>query len=64
MSTDQIPLKDVARVFWLVKNHLVDEQTMRQSYDGYFKRIWGNHEICYREEGFEEAFTNYQQKGS
>jgi hypothetical protein len=25
--------------------------------ESYFKRMWGNHEIIYREEGFEEAWN-------
>ena len=32
---------------------------MEDSYDGYFKRMWGNHEICYHEDGFEEAYEEY-----
>ena len=51
--------KDIARMFYIVKGHLVDKKTMEDSYDGYFKRMWGNHEICYHEDGFEEAYEEY-----
>ena len=53
-------LKEVARMFWIVKGHLTDERTMRLSYNGYFKRMWGNHETVYHEEGFEEAWAEYK----
>ena len=29
---------------------------MVRMYDDYFKRVWGNHEFCYHEKGFEEAW--------
>ena len=32
---------------------------MALCYNGYFKRMWGNHELCYHEEGFEEAYEEY-----
>jgi hypothetical protein len=49
--------KEAHRLFWMVKGHLdSSEQTVFQSAPGYFKRLWGNHEACYREEGFEEAY--------
>lgn len=44
-------------MFWIVKGHLgASEATMRDCYDGYFKRMWGNHETVYHEDGFEEAY--------
>jgi len=55
-----VELKEAARLFWIVKGHLTDEQTMRLSYDGYFKRLWGNHENVVHEEGFEEAWAEYK----
>ncbi len=45
------------RIFWMVKGHVGDDETVLKSYNGYFKRLWGNHEVCYREEGFEEAYN-------
>ena len=46
-------------MFYIVKGHIVDKKTMEDSYEGYFKRMWGNHEICYHEDGFEEAYEAY-----
>ena len=51
--------KDIAKMFYIVKGHLTDDRTMKDSYDGYFKRMWGNHEICYHEDGFEEEYKEY-----
>ena len=49
--------KEICRMFWIVKGHLgASESTMRDCYDGYFKRMWGNHETVYHEDGFEEAY--------
>ena len=44
--------------FWLVKGHLdTSHETIISSYDGYFKRLWGNCERAeYGMEGFEEAY--------
>tara|TARA_B110000977_G_C10869033_1_gene412774 strand:+ start:319 stop:528 length:210 start_codon:yes stop_codon:yes gene_type:complete len=50
--------KEEYRLFWIVKGHLgTSHSTVLESYNGYFNRMWGNHETCYREEGFEEAWT-------
>ena len=49
-------------MFYIVKGHIVDKKTMEDCYEGYFKRMWGNHEICYHEDGFEEAYEAYQKK--
>lgn len=54
--------KDIAKLFFMVKGHITDKKTMEESYNGYFKRMWGNHELCYHEEGFEEAYAAYQEK--
>lgn len=49
--------KEAYRLFWMVKGHInTSEETILASADGYFKRLWGNHEACYHEEGFEEAW--------
>lgn len=49
--------KEICRMFYMVKGHLdTTFETMEESYDGYFKRAWGNHEFCYHEEGFEDAY--------
>jgi len=55
MMPDKI--KEAYKLFWMVKGHLdVDEKTALDSADGYFKRLWGNHEAYYHEDGFEEAW--------
>ena len=51
--------RDIAKMFYIVKGHITDKITMKDSYDGYFKRMWGNHEICYHEDGFENAYEEY-----
>jgi len=47
-------------MFWIVKGHLIpdswsDEEILK-IYDSYFRRMWGNHENCVHEEGFEPAW--------
>lgn len=50
--------KEAYKLFWMVKGHLnASESTILESADGYFRRLWGNHEACYREDGFEEAYS-------
>ena len=57
MRWDTLTHKESHRLFWLVKGHLGDEQTVIGSANGYFKRLWGNCErSVYGEEGFEEAY--------
>ena len=50
--------KEAYRLFWLVKGHLdTSHETIISSYDGYFKRLWGNCERAeYGMEAFEEAY--------
>lgn len=49
--------KEAYRLFWIVKGHLnAPEQTILDSYNGYFKRVWYNEEAYIHEEGFEEAW--------
>jgi len=55
--------KEAYRLFWMVKGHLnTTHETIMQSADGYFKRLWGNHEACYHEDGFEEAYKKVLDK--
>jgi len=51
--------KEIAKLFYCVKGHLVDEHNMALCYDSYFKRMWGNHELVYHEDGFEKAYEEY-----
>ena len=55
-----VELKEAARLFWIMKGHLTDEDTMKESYNGYFKRVWYDEETYYKTEGFEEAWAEYK----
>ena len=59
MTTEQT--KEANRYFWIIKGHLIPEGwsdiDIEEISSSYFKRIWGNHEACFREEGFEEAWS-------
>lgn len=58
-------IKEAYRLFWMVKGHLdVTEETALASADSYFNRLWGNHEACFHEEGFEEAWQKKIEKES
>jgi hypothetical protein len=52
--------KEANRYYWIVKGHLIPEswqdKEVRSVLDGYFTRIWGNHENVVHEDGFEEAW--------
>ena len=54
--------KFVAKLFWMEKGHLTNSRTMQECAEGYFKRAWGNHELCYHEEGFEQAYAIHLKK--
>ncbi len=58
--------KKYNHMMWCVKGRLVPEgwstEDLVRMYDSYFKRMWGNHEFCYHEEGFEEAWKNKLEK--
>ena len=55
--------KEAYRLFWMVKGHFnTTHETIMQSADGYFRRLWGNHEACYHEDGFEEAYKKVLDK--
>tara|TARA_B100000123_G_scaffold272107_1_gene253609 strand:- start:69 stop:257 length:189 start_codon:yes stop_codon:yes gene_type:complete len=58
-----VSLKECCRLFWMVKGHLnTSEETIRSSYNGYFKRLWYNNEAYIKEEGFEEAYKSFLDK--
>lgn len=52
--------KEANRYYWIVKGHLIphvwDDVQVRSILDGYFVRIWGNHENVVHEDGFEAAW--------
>ena len=53
-------LKEANRYYWIVKGQLIPEgwkeKDIMATYEQYFNRIWGNHENCYHEVGFEAAW--------
>lgn len=52
--------KEANRYYWIVKGHLIpdswSENDIMSIYNSYFERIWGNHENCVNEHGFEAAY--------
>jgi hypothetical protein len=54
-----VDFKEKCRIYYIVKGNLVglSKKQIEESYDGYLKRIWGNHEAVYREQGFEENYS-------
>lgn len=58
--------KEANRYFWIVKGHLIPdswhEKEIMSVYHSYFERIWGKHENCVHEDGFEEAYAKRQYK--
>ena len=57
-------LKEANRFYWLVKGQLIpeswSEKDIRSTYESYFARLWGNHEACVHEIGFEAAWAQRQ----
>jgi len=51
-----VDFKEQCRIFYIVKGHLTNAQTIEGCYGIYFERLWGNNECYYREEGFEECY--------
>ena len=53
--------KEANRFYWIVKGHLIpdswDDKDVLRIYDSYMVRIWGNHENCVNEDGFEKAWN-------
>ena len=52
--------KEANRFYWIVKGSLIpqswSDKDVEGIYDSYMKRIWGNHEACVHEHGFEAAW--------
>lgn len=52
--------KEANRFYWIVKGQLIptswSDNDVEGIYNSYMKRIWGNHENCVHEEGFEAAW--------
>ena len=59
MRQDTLTHKESHRLFWIVKGHLGPEQTVIDSANSYFKRLWTMYQgedTSYIEEGFEKAY--------
>ena len=56
--------KEANRYYWMVKGQLIptswSEKDIMATYESYFARIWGNHENCVHEVGFEHAWASRQ----
>lgn len=56
----QEDIKEANRYYWIVKGHLIPESwkepDVKKVLDGYFERLWGNHENVVHEDGFEDAW--------
>ncbi len=52
--------KEANRFNWIIKGKLIDrswsDEDVEKTYHSYFKRLWGNHENCVHEIGFEAAW--------
>jgi len=52
--------KEANRYYWIIKGHLIPETWSDTDVitilNTYFRRIWGNHEACVHEYGFEDAW--------
>ena len=58
-----ISFKEYCRLFWMVKGHLnATDETIIDSYNGYFKRMWYNEESYVHMYGFEEAWSKKMSK--
>jgi hypothetical protein len=56
--------KEANRFYWIVKGQLIPEswsdKDVESIYNSYMKRIWGNHENCVHETGFDIAWSKRQ----
>ena len=61
-------LKEANRLYWIVKGQLIPESWKEKdiidTYDSYIRRLWGNHEACVHEIGFEAAWAQRELKRS
>ena len=60
-----VSFKEKCRLFYVVKGHIApNDQTVIDSYDGYFRRMWNNNEAYVHEEGFEEEYNRVFMMGT
>lgn len=55
-------LKEIHKVFYMVKGYITDDDTARECYNGYTRRLWYNEEAYRYEDGFEEAYKKKLKK--
>lgn len=64
MTKEQI--KEANRYYWIIKGQLIPESwtsaDVARIYEGYFKRMWGNHENVVHEDGFEAAWQERMER--
>jgi hypothetical protein len=57
--------KEAYKLYWLVKGHFANHETVMNSADSYFKRLWNNNERAeYGMVGFDEAYKKVLDKQS
>lgn len=54
--------REICKIFYMTKGHLIDIEIMTECYDSYFKRAWGNHENVNCEAGFEKCYEQWIQE--
>jgi len=55
--------EEAYKLYWLVKGHFSDHETVMDSADSYFKRLWNNNERAeYGLDGFNEAYKKVLDK--
>lgn len=59
-------IKEANRYYWIVKGQLIPESWTEEDVNAilnsYMRRIWGNHENCVHETGFEDAWSERQEE--
>ena len=60
-------LREAARLYWMVKGHIPDwlhdeiDTELEVIINSYTKRMWNNNEAYLHEEGFEEAWEEFNE---
>ena len=60
-ESDLHNFKERCKIYYMVKGDLTKAtiEQIEASYEGYFKKLWGNHENFYKDEGFEENYRMF-----
>ena len=60
-------LRDTAKLYWMVKGHIppwlhsAPQEELDRIYTSYLHRMWNNEEAYLHEEGFEEAWEEFNE---